>query len=76
VTDPSFDHLRRQCSRKRDRRAEIHVNHLVDLFDRELSEEAGRREGGICDQHVDVACLADQALEILTIGQIADDGAP
>ncbi len=52
------------------RGAQVHVERAVDFIHGERIDRAGRRERGVGDQDVDVACLLGEAFDLGRHGQI------
>ena len=60
---------------ERDRRAQVDLEHHVDLLLRELGQHAAGGQRRVEHEHVDLERLARQALDLVAVAEIAGDGA-
>ena len=63
-------HRRREHARHDDRGAQVDVERAVDLLEAEALERPRAREGRVGDEDVDVAGLAEQAIDLGGIAEI------
>jgi small-conductance mechanosensitive channel len=68
----ALDHPRRERVGEDDRRAQVDVEHAVDLLDGVGVERPGPRERRVRDEHVHVAGLPGQPLDVRAVGEVDD----
>jgi hypothetical protein len=73
VPAPALDHAGREAVREGHGRAEVHVERAIDLLGRELEERPARGERRVGDEHVDVARLLREPLDVGARREIGDD---
>ncbi len=59
---------------ERDHRAEVDLQHAVDLLGAQVREEPAGRQRGVGDQDVELAGLADEGLDLLAPAEVPDGG--
>ena len=67
----ALDHRGREPPREHDRRAQVHLEHAVDLVLVELQQRARAGQPGVGHQHVDVAGRVGQPLDRRAVGEVA-----
>ncbi len=72
---PAGHHRRRERARERDRRAQVDLEHRVDLRLAEIEQVAGGRQRGVGDEDVDVRGFGREPLDVAARGQVGGDRA-
>ena len=64
----------REQARQHDRRAQVHLEHLVDLLRAQLRQLPAPGQPGVRDQHVHVPGRGGELLDLAPVGQVAGNG--